>query len=94
MVVFGPLKFIADPASSANDSQAPRATAMLLMDKRLLRNFFAGAIVDDEGRVTAEPDSNDTAVIASALPIIVESCPKVTALLARILPTNDDEYPI
>ena len=92
MVVFGPLKFMAEPASNANVAQAPRGMSALLVDKRLLRNFFVGA--DDEGRVTDEPDSKDTAVIASALPVIVESCPKVIALFARMLPTNDDEYPI
>jgi hypothetical protein len=71
MVVFGPLKFIAEPASSANDAQAPRGTSMLLLDTRLLKNLVMGA--GDEGRVTAEPDSNDTAVIARALPEMVES---------------------
>ena len=92
IVVFGPLKFMAEPASNANVAQAPRGTATLFVDARLLRNLVMG--VDDEGSVTEEPDSNDTAVIASALPVIVESCPKVIALFARMLPMNDDEYPI
>lgn len=51
----------------------------------------AGAEV---GRVTDEPDSKDTAVKASALPTILESCPNVTALDARIVPAKAEEYPM
>ena len=46
------------------------------------------------GRVTEEPDSNDTAVKASALPTMLESCPNVIALDARMVPAKADEYPM
>jgi hypothetical protein len=88
---------MAEPASRANVEHEPSGTEVLVTAMREAfftdrRDFFTGA--EEAGRVTDEPDSKDTAVMASALPTIAESCPKLTAEEARMLPTNDDEYPM
>ena len=46
------------------------------------------------GRVTVEPPSNETAVMARALPTSDESWPKEMAALARMLPLKSDAYPM
>ena len=93
MEVFCPLKVIADPASRAKVAHAPSGTtaadATMRLALRDLLDWGAGF-----GRVTDDPLSKDTAVKARALPTMVESCPKVMAKEARILPTISEEYPM